>query len=313
MIDPKISYLQYYGSIDLPKLFYLFVSIFKFIMEHIALSTLVVGTLSLIYLGVLHYQKQKNFFTSLVLDLNKISENSDSYKEVILQSIQRAKHNENIEIFKDILENENNLENEFEDYFKGDYPVRDQKGIEELKNKIKKDKTISKKIHKFGMINIIKSNIFFLDEKTKKLKYIFSYSPLIPQYLPHNIDYNFYSKNIDFRYPFIILSESTSGLKREILKLKSHIDVLTFQINMLNNPIFIPHIRMLDWDKQKESKLTLIYLSFWYGYYYQMCTNILTLDRHIYSTYKELKKFIKPLKEDKKNIIFITRRDLSKD
>jgi len=237
----------------------------------------------LIYVYFLHKSNQKTFLHSLLLELEKGAEVSDSYKEVILEAMQMEKRRNSI-LFKDYIATE------FSQYMGEDCLVKDRRTKEKLQTMVKQDRTISKKIHNFGKIYIYKIQQF---EGNEELKRHFFERVKIPQYLPHNPDYNFYSKSLDFKNPHI-LGKSTLGLKRNIFRLNKHLEVLTFQIGTLNELIV------------EEKNLLIIY-----QYYCQVCMNLLDLDRYIKSTYGELRKFLgKPRQDEVKNLIHILEREL---
>src|SRR3989344_4006565 len=153
----------------------------------VSILMLVVGGASLCYVILSYHMKQKNFLMSLISDLNIISGNSDSYKDVIILSMQDERRRDSI-LFK------GNITKEFSNYVKEDIIVKDQETKKVLQSKIKNDKYISRKIHDFGKKYIYEIQKYRDNEK--ELKTNFFYRALVPQYLLQDIDYNFYSKNI---------------------------------------------------------------------------------------------------------------------
>jgi|SRR3989344_9144599 len=255
---------------------------------------------TLAYAYFLHDSNQKNFLRSLLADLNQIAKDSESYKEVFIRSIiPEMKNNQDKEIRKEIIKI-------FGEYLDEKFMINKDK----LQEKIKGDTTISKNLKEFAKNNMKRIfEITIHEEEKQELLKVMLNLPEIPQYKIHQVDYEFYAKNIDLSLPLPKIGKSTIILKRKILGLKRHINVMNFQVDKLNKTEFLPHIMMRKRTKEEE-ELRMDYLIFWHRYHNQVCQNIFTLDVYIHDLYFELNKFIRKIrKEEIENIIPILKRE----
>jgi len=208
-----------------------FYILWKFIVSNASPITLIVGVLTLITVYLFHANNQKNLFHSLLVDLNQIAKDSEAYKDVIVQSILREEQTSNK---KNLL---NYIKLNFDNY-------SNLSEIKEIQEEIKKDELIAVKIHKFGKEFTKKILEIHMRKKAEQdiVDYILT-SPLIPHFLVHQIEYEFYSKNIDLRR-HLLFGKDSSELKNRVLDLKRHISVMNFQISKLTDSSFTPYLNI---------------------------------------------------------------------
>ena len=240
------------------------------------------GFMTLVYTYSRHRNNQKNLVFSIFSDIIKIAENSDSLKDTFIASVRR----ENLigeEEKKDLL---NNLRSNFPNYIN----LKQVNG-ENIKQKIQEEIKIDKKIS----LNIKNSCLYLIHkldsiEREKVAYYCFTYAN-VPHFKIHEIDYNFYSKSIDYIFPNLFKRHNkTHQLKEIIFKLNKVTSVINYQITKVNETNFIPYLADRDMDK-KEAMLRRDYQRVWNGFYYRIYLNLAEVDEIIKEIYKELLSF----------------------
>ena len=204
-------------------------------------------------------KNQENLLKALLLDLAKVAENSESYKDVFIQNILKNKSNyENNEKIKEILKIK------FKEYLKLE-PDSDNI-VEDIHKILEKDKKIVLKIKE--LCEYCKKDIDKIQLQVQRIYLKLQY------YSIRQIDNNFYSKQLESK----IYRIGTIDLKNALINLSAVIEVINFQVNYLN-----------DWYQELYGEKTGY--KRWNEIYYSMFENLEDLDKKLCNTLKELLKF----------------------
>lgn len=272
-------------------------------MESVNLILLILAVITLIYAWISHRNNQKNLIISILYDVAKIADNSSSYPESLISAIRN-------EYFGNTNKKElsETIKKHFWEYLN---PSFSGKTVKEI---IHKDITLTNRIKNFCSFCVEKFRILIVGGGLNDIDSFALTYPVIPHYLIHEIDYNFYAKHISYSFPAFKLKTipfilKTHDLKTKIFNLKRTVDVINYQIQKINSiEPYIPYLFNPKNLSKKEKTLRPHYIQIWSGFYYRVFMNLLELDKRVLDLYEELVKFdfiLKQKLEGKKRLNFL--------
>lgn len=200
--------------------------------------------LDFIYRSHNHWKNQIDIMKTLLDDLNEITKTSESYKDVFLQKtmIQYTRENEEFEkTFDRIFFN-------YKDLADMDFNKDYDGWLKKIQERISKDNNIALKIKTFIIQIRKKSFVIYPSHK--------------PQYFVKQLNFDFYTKQLDYRSHFLFFFRQfhTWEIKKAIHDIVNVIEVINYQVQNYelsgnHNEVFI---NLYELDKKISSLFNLL-------------------------------------------------------